>query len=138
LGSVLFEFLPIIDAPEANIEEEIKKSGGASFENCLASLKVMGVDGAGRFPLKKPELRLGLIVKESVPSEENSTRMFSLSDSVAVTIAIRAIMPIPIIPTVRVVRRACPRMEPIATFICSIKTERVNLMPRMYYRIFAL
>ena len=138
MGSVLFEFLPIIDVFEANIEEDTKKSEGASLENCRASLKVMGVDGAGRFPLKKPELRLGLIVKESVPSEENSTRMFSLSDSVAVTIAIRAMMPIPIIPTVRVVRNACPRMDPIATFICSIKTERVNLMPRRYCPIFAL
>ena len=138
MGSVLFEFLPIIDVFEANIEEDTKKSEGASFENCRASLKVMGVVGSERFPLKKPELRLGLIVKESVPSEENSTRMFSLSDSVAVTIAIRAIMPIPIIPTVRVVRNACPRMEPIATFICSFKTERVNLMPRRYYPIFAL
>lgn len=85
----------------------------------MACLKVIGLDGAGRWPLKNPELRFGFIVKESVPREENSTRMFSLRDSVAVTIAIKAMMPIPIMPTVRVVRNACPRMEPIATLICS-------------------
>jgi len=138
LGSVLLEFLPIIAVAEANMEEETNTSDGASLENCCASLKVMGVDGAGRFPLKKPELRLGPIVKESVPREENSTRMFSLRDSVAVTIAIRAMIPMPIIPTVRVVRNACPRMEPIATFICSINTDRDKLMPRRYCPIFAL
>ena len=65
----------------------------------------MGELGVVRRPLKMPPLRTWPIEKLCVPRDENSCLTLALRDSVAVTMAIKAMMPMPMIPMVNDVRK---------------------------------
>jgi hypothetical protein len=85
----------------------------------------MGLLGKTRFPPNMPPLRIWSMEKLWVPKAENSWRTLALSDSVAVTMAMRAMIPMPMMPTVSEVRRTCPRMERNAT--CTMSRHNVDV-----------
>ena len=73
-----------------------------------------------------------------VPSDENSWRTFAFNDSVAVTIAIKAMMPMPMMPTVNVVRNAWPRMDRRATNTMSRHNVFGDAMAQRYLSLDAV
>ena len=88
----------------------------------------MGGLGSTRFPWNMPPLRIWSMEKLCVPRDENSCVTFAFKDSVAVTMAINAMMPMPMMPMVKVVRRACPRIDRSATRVISRHKEAGCLM----------
>ena len=88
----------------------------------------MGGLGMVRRPLNMPPLRIWSMEKLWVPKEENSCLTLAFSDSVAVTMAMRAMIPMPMMPTVKDVRNAWPRMDRKATETMSRHNVDVDAM----------
>ena len=72
--------------------------------------------------------------KLCVPSVEKSSRRLALKDSVAVIIAMSAMMPTPMMPIVRDVRSTWPRMDRRATKTMSRHNVELDAMAERYRR----